>query len=151
MRRTLAVIALLGFSGVASAAPADDSETERTTLLRIISEGTAAIAAAAACDVDRNRIDRATATQSNLIRASAVRMGYADPEILIKIRDEGFVRGLNDRAHLPIATRPLRGSKACSTRARANYIPVGPPGGFFKARFLGRLAGFVFATRPLGG
>ena len=41
MRGTLAAIALLGFSGAASAAPADDSETERATLLRIISEGTA--------------------------------------------------------------------------------------------------------------
>jgi hypothetical protein len=92
MRRTLAAIALLGFSGAASAAPADDSESERTTLLRIISEGTAAIAAAAACAVDKDRIDRATATQSDLIRASAVRMGYADPEILIKIRDEGLKR-----------------------------------------------------------
>ena len=92
MRRTLAVIALLGFSGVASAAPADDSETERTTLLRIISEGTAAIAAAAACGVEQDRIGRATAIQSDLIRAAAVRMGYADPEILIKIRDEGFKR-----------------------------------------------------------
>ena len=86
------VAALLGFTGPVSAAPADDSDTERTALLRIISEGTAAIAAAAACDVDRNRIDRATVTQSNLIRASAVRMGYADPEILIKIRDEGLRR-----------------------------------------------------------
>ena len=117
------VAALLGFSGPVSAAPADDSDTERTALLRIISEGTAAIAAAAACDVDRNRIDRATATQSNLIRASAVRMGYADPEILIRSAMRAcaeFVRGLNDRAHLPIATRPLRGSKTCSTRARAN-------------------------------
>ena len=92
MRRTLAAIALLGFSGAASAAPADDSETERTTLLRIISEGTAAIAAAAACAVDKDRIDRATAIQSDLIRAAAVKMGYADPERLIKIRDEGFKR-----------------------------------------------------------
>ena len=89
MRRTLAAIALLGFSGAASAAPADDSETERTTLLRIISEGTAAIAAAAACAVDKDRIDRATTIQSDLIRAAAVRIGYADPEVLIKIRDEG--------------------------------------------------------------
>ena len=31
-------------------------------------------------------------SQSDLIRAAAVRMGYADPEILIKIRDEGFKR-----------------------------------------------------------
>jgi hypothetical protein len=92
MRRILAAIALLGFSGAASVAPADDSETERTTLLRIISEGTAAIAAAAACDVGKDRIERATATQSDLIRASAVRMGYADPEILIKIRDDGLKR-----------------------------------------------------------
>ena len=92
MRRTLAAIAMLGFSGAAWAAPADDSESERTTLLRIISEGTAAIAAAAACGVGQDRIGRATATQSDLIRASAVRMGYADPEILIKIRDEGFKR-----------------------------------------------------------
>ena len=92
MRRTLAAIALLGFSGAASAAPADDSESERTTLLRIISEGTAAIAAAAACAVDKDRIDRATAIQSDLIRAAAVKMGYADPERLIKIRDEGFKR-----------------------------------------------------------
>ena len=38
MRITLAAIALLGFSGAASAAPADDNETERTTLLRIIGE-----------------------------------------------------------------------------------------------------------------
>ena len=64
MRRTLAVIALLGFSGAAFAAPADD--TERTTLLRMISEGTAAIAAAAACDVDKDRIERATATQTEV-------------------------------------------------------------------------------------
>ena len=92
MRRTLAAIALLGFSDAALAAPADDSETERTTLLRIIGEGTAAIAAAAACDVEKDRIERATATQSELIRAAAVRMGYADPEILIKLRDEGLKR-----------------------------------------------------------
>jgi hypothetical protein len=92
MRGTLAAIALLGFSGAASAAPADDSETERATLLRIISEGTAAIAAAAACGVEKDHIDRATATQSDLIRAAAVRIGYADPEVLIKIRDEGFKR-----------------------------------------------------------
>jgi hypothetical protein len=92
MRRTLATIALLGFSGAASAAPVDDTESERTTLLRIISEGTAAIAAAAACAVDKDRIGRAIATQSDLIRASAVRMGYADPDILIKIRDEGLKR-----------------------------------------------------------
>jgi hypothetical protein len=92
MRKTLAAIALLGFSGVASAAPADDSETERTALLRVINEGTAAIAAAAACDVEKDRIERATAKQSDLIRASAVRMGYADPEILIKIRDDGLKR-----------------------------------------------------------
>ena len=90
MRRTLAAIALLGFSGAASAAPADDSESERSTLLRIIGEGTAAIAAAAACNFDKDRIDRATSTQSDLIRAAAVRIGYADPEILIKIRDEGL-------------------------------------------------------------
>jgi hypothetical protein len=70
MLRTLAAIAVLGFSGAASAAPADDSEVERTTLLRIIGEGTVAIAAAAA----------------------AVRVGYADPEVLIKIRDEGLKR-----------------------------------------------------------
>ena len=80
MRRTLAAIALLGFSDAALAAPADDSESERTILLRIIGEGTAAIAAAAACDVEKDRIERATATQSELIRAAAVRMGYADPE-----------------------------------------------------------------------
>jgi hypothetical protein len=92
MRIILAAIALLGFSGAASAAPADDSESERTTLLRIIGEGTAAIAAAAACNVDKDRIDSATTTQSDLIRAAAVRMGYADPEILIKIRDEGLKR-----------------------------------------------------------
>jgi hypothetical protein len=84
--------ALVGFGVPAAAAPADDSDIERTTLLRIISEGTAAIAAAAACDVEKDRIERATATQSDLIRASAVRMGYADPEILIKIRDEGLKR-----------------------------------------------------------
>jgi hypothetical protein len=84
-------LALFGFSGAASAAPADD-DSERTTLLRIIGEGTAAIAAAAACDVGKDRIERATATQSDLIRASAVRMGYADPEILIKIRDDGLKR-----------------------------------------------------------
>ena len=58
MRGTLAAIALLGFSGAASAASADDSETERATLLRIISEGTAAIAAAAACGVEEDHIDR---------------------------------------------------------------------------------------------
>jgi hypothetical protein len=92
MRRTFAVIAMLGFIGAASAAPADESESERTTLLRIVSEGTAAIAAAAACAVDKDRIDRAIVTQSDLIRASAARMGYADPEILIKIRDEGLKR-----------------------------------------------------------
>lgn len=92
MRIILAAIALLGFSGAASAALADDSESERTTLLRIIGEGTAAIAAAAACNVDKDRIDSATTTQSDLIRAAAVRMGYADPEILIKIRDEGLKR-----------------------------------------------------------
>src|SRR5256885_14316802 len=92
MRGTLAAIALLGFSGAASAAPADDSETERATLLRIISEGTAAIAAAAACGVEKHHIDRATTTQSDLIRAAAVRIGDADPEVLIKIRDEGFKR-----------------------------------------------------------
>ena len=92
MRRTLAAIALLGFSGAASVAPADDSETERTTLLGIIGEVTAAIAAAAACNVEKDRIERATATQSELIRAAAVRMGYADPESLIKLRDEGFKR-----------------------------------------------------------
>jgi hypothetical protein len=92
MRRTLAAIALLGFSDAALAAPADDSESERTILLRIIGEGTAAIAAAAACDVEKDRIERATATQSELIRAAAVRMGYADPEILIKLRDEGLKR-----------------------------------------------------------
>ena len=89
MRRTLAAIALLGFSDAALAAPADDSESERTTLLRIIGEGTAAIAAAAACNVDN---DRATTIQSDLIRAAAIRIGYADPEVLIKIRDEGFKR-----------------------------------------------------------
>ena len=109
MRRTLAAIALLGFSGAASAAPADDSETERTTLLRIISEGTAAIAAAAACAVDKDRIDRATAIQSDLIRAAAVKMGYADPERLIKIRDEGFkqiregVKRQGSSAHCEVA------------------------------------------------
>ena len=92
MRRTLAAIALLGFSDAALAAPADDSKSERTILLRIIGEGTAAIAAAAACDVEKDRIERATATQSELIRAAAVRMGYADPEILIKLRDEGLKR-----------------------------------------------------------
>ena len=27
-----------------------------------------------------------------MIRAAAVRIGYADPEVLIKIRDEGFKR-----------------------------------------------------------
>jgi hypothetical protein len=92
MRRTLAAIALLGFSDAALAPPADDSESQRTILLRIIGEGTAAIAAAAACDVEKDRIERATATQSELIRAAAVRMGYADPEILIKLRDEGLKR-----------------------------------------------------------
>jgi hypothetical protein len=92
MRRTLAAIALLGFSDAALAPPADDSESQRTILLRIIGEGTAAIAAAAACDVEKERIERATATQSELIRAAAVRMGYADPEILIKLRDEGLKR-----------------------------------------------------------
>jgi len=92
MLRTLAAIAVLGFSGAASAAPADDSEVERSTLLQIIGEGTAAIAAAAACDVEKDRIDRAIATQSDLIRAAAVRMGYADPEVLIKIRDDGLKR-----------------------------------------------------------
>jgi hypothetical protein len=60
--------------------------------LRIISEGTAAIAAAAACAVDKGRIDRAIATQCDLIKASAMRMGYAEPDILIKIRDEGLKR-----------------------------------------------------------
>jgi hypothetical protein len=79
MRRTLAAIAMLGFSGAASAAPAEDSETERATLLRTISEGTAAIAAAAACGVEQDHIDRATGTQSDLIRAAAVRIGHADP------------------------------------------------------------------------
>jgi hypothetical protein len=92
MLRTLAAITVLGFSGAASAAPADDSEVERTTLLQIIGEGTAAIAAAAACDVEKDRIDRAIATQSDLIRAAAVRMGYEDPEVLIKIRDDGLKR-----------------------------------------------------------
>jgi|tagenome__1003787_1003787.scaffolds.fasta_scaffold20871347_3 hypothetical protein len=92
MRRTLAAIALLGFSDAALAPPADDSESQRTILLRIIGEGTAAIAAAAACDVEKDRIERSTATQSELIRAAAVRMGYADPEILIKLRDEGLKR-----------------------------------------------------------
>jgi hypothetical protein len=90
MRQTLLTTTLLGFSGAVFAAPADDSDAERTTFLRMISEGTAAIAAAAACDVDKDRIERATATQTNLIRASAARMGYPDPEVLIKIRDEGF-------------------------------------------------------------
>ena len=41
---------------------------------------------------EKDRIERATATQSELIRAAAVRMGYADPEILIKLRDEGLKR-----------------------------------------------------------
>jgi hypothetical protein len=92
MGRMLAAIVLLGFNAAAAAAPADDSDIERTTLLRIISEGTAAIATAAACGIDKDRIDRATATQSDLIRASSARMGYADPEILLKIRDEGLNR-----------------------------------------------------------
>jgi hypothetical protein len=91
MRGILAVIALLGSSGP-MAAPADESDTERTTLVRIIGEGTAAIAAAAACDVDKDRIERATVTQTNLIKAFAARMGYADPEVLLKIRDEGLKR-----------------------------------------------------------
>jgi hypothetical protein len=88
MGRMLAAIVLLGFNAAAAAAP----DIERTTLLRIISEGTAAIATAAACGIDKDRIDRATATQSDLIRASSARMGYADPEILLKIRDEGLNR-----------------------------------------------------------
>ena len=90
MRRTLAAIALLSFSGAAFAAPEDD--TERTTFLRMISEGTAAIATAAACDVAKDRIERATATQTDLIREIAARIGYPDPEVLIKIRDEGLKR-----------------------------------------------------------
>ena len=124
MRRTLAAIAMLGFSGAASAAPADDSESERTTLLRIISEGTAAIAAAAACGVGQDRIGRATATQSDLIRAAAVRMGYADPEILIKSAmkvSSGSGRALNVRAHRPIATRLSQSSNSCSGRAPAYF------------------------------
>jgi hypothetical protein len=92
MRKAIAAIALLGFSGAALAAPADDDDSERSTLLRIIGEGTAAIAAAAACNVDKARIEGAIATQTRLIRASAVRMGYADPQTLIKIRDEGLQR-----------------------------------------------------------
>jgi hypothetical protein len=92
MRRTLATLALLSFSGAAFAAPVPEDDTERTTFLRMISEGTAAIAAAAACDVDKDRIERATAMQTDLIRANAARMGYPDPEALIKIRDEGFKR-----------------------------------------------------------
>jgi hypothetical protein len=90
MRGAIAAIVLLGFSGAALAAPADDDDAERSTLLRIIGEGTAAIGAAAACDVDKARIESAVATQTRLIRASAVRMGYADPQTLIKIRDEGL-------------------------------------------------------------
>jgi hypothetical protein len=92
MRKTLAAVVLLCSSGAASAALADDSESERHTLLRIISEGTAAIAAAAACAVDKDRIDRAIATQSDLIRASARRMGYPYPDMLMKIRDDGLKR-----------------------------------------------------------
>ena len=122
MRRTLAAIAMLGFSGAASAAPAEDSETERATLLRTISEGTAAIAAAAACGVEQDHIDRATGTQSDLIRAAAVRIGHADPEVLIKIRDEASVSGRasNVSAHRPIATRLSQNSNSCSKRARAD-------------------------------
>ena len=86
------VVALLALSGAASGAPSDDSDSDRTTLLRIISEGTAAIAAAAACGVDKARIESATAIQTDLIRASALKMRFGDPEVLIRIRDEGFKR-----------------------------------------------------------
>jgi hypothetical protein len=59
------------------------------------------------------------------IRAAAGRIGYADPEVLIKIRDEGFKqipgRVLNVRAHRPIATRPSQSSNSCSARARADF------------------------------
>ena len=84
--------ALVGFGVPAAAAPAADSDIERTTLLRIISEGTAAIAAAAACGVDKARIESATAVQTDLIRAAALKMRFGDPEVLIRIRDEGFKR-----------------------------------------------------------
>jgi hypothetical protein len=92
MRRTIAAIALFGLSGAALAAPADDNDPDRTVLLGIMGEGTAAIAAAAACGVDKASIERATSTQTELIIAAAVKMGYPEPENLIKIRDEGFKR-----------------------------------------------------------
>ena len=85
------VVTLLALSGAASGAPADDIDT-RTTLLRIISEGTAAIAAAAACGVEKARTESATAIQTDLIRAAALKIRFGDPEVLIKIRDEGFKR-----------------------------------------------------------
>jgi hypothetical protein len=126
MHRTLAAIALLGFSGAASAAPADDSESERTTLLRIISEGTAAIAAAAACAVDKGRIDRAIATQSDLIKASAMRMGYAEPDILIKIRDEGLKRireGVERQGSSAHCDTAIAKFEPCFVRTRADFRP----------------------------
>ena len=86
------IVALLALSGAASGAHSDDGDSDRTTLLRIISEGTAAIAAAAACGVDKARIESATAIQTDLIRASALKMRFGDPEVLIRIRDEGFKR-----------------------------------------------------------
>jgi hypothetical protein len=128
MRQILAAIALLGFSDVVFAAPADESDTERTTFLLMISEGTAAIAAAAACDVDKDRIERATATQTNLIKASAAKMGYPDPEVLIKIRDEAsreFARGLIVKAHPLTATRTSQRSTQGSGTANANVRLIG--------------------------
>jgi len=88
------VVTLLALSGAASGAPADDIDT-RTTLLRIISEGTAAIAAAAACGVEKARTESATAIQTDLIRAAALKIRFGDPEVL---RSEtrvsrGFAKG----------------------------------------------------------
>jgi hypothetical protein len=72
--------------------PADDQDPDRAALLRIMGEGTAAIAAAATCGIDKKRIEQATDTQTQLIRAAAVKMGYPDPETLVRLRDEGLNR-----------------------------------------------------------
>jgi hypothetical protein len=88
MRWTIAVIASL--SSIAMTFAADDSDQKLFTAL--IGEGTAAVAAAAACNVDNDRILRFTAAQTALIKAMAVSMGHGDPDRLIKIRDDGFKR-----------------------------------------------------------
>lgn len=59
-------------------------------MLWLMSDGTAALAAGAACDIDMSRVSWLAKAQEQLIRQGAQSVGNKNPDTLIKIRDDAF-------------------------------------------------------------